>query len=217
MPKRRARGLRVSLAVAVTGILCAALGASVVLTGGYSVHRMAGGTMRPELREGDRLLSDRVAAADVRRGEVYLADSPWMLDHLVVSRVAALGGDRIACADGQATLNGRPLDEPPARQAHTCYRDFDVTVPPGRAFLMSDQRESAIDSRIDSGDEWQGTVDLATLTGHRVVWHSGPDAPGLPGKLTGAVVLGALGVLLALGGLIAALVTGSAARRRGES
>ncbi|MFE7530307.1 signal peptidase I [Kitasatospora sp. NPDC057542] len=217
MPKRRARGLWVSLAVAVTGILCVALGASVVLTGGYSVHRMTGGTMRPELREGDRILSDRVAAADVRRGEVYLVDSPWMLDHLVVSRVAALGGDRIACANGQATLNGRPLDEPPARQAHTCYLDFDVTVPPGRAFLMGDQRESAIDSRVDTGDELQGTVDLATLTGHRVVWHSGPDTPGLPGKLTGAVVLGALGVLLALGGLIAALVTGGAARRRGDS
>lgn len=214
MPKRVAWGLWASVAVAVTGLLCVAVGVSVLLTGGYSVHRMVGDTMRPELRNGDRILSDRVAADDVRRGEVYLVDSPWMLDHLVASRVAALGGDRIACEGGRATLNGRPLDEPAARQVHTCYLDFDVTVPPGRAFLMGDQRENAIDSRLGTGDGQQGTVDLATLTGHRVVWHSGPDAPELPGKLSGAAWLGALGVLLALGGLVGAVVAGGAARRR---
>ncbi|MFE4974416.1 signal peptidase I [Kitasatospora sp. NPDC056651] len=213
MPERRTRGLVLPAAVAVAGVLSGALGASVVLTGGYAVHRMTGDTMGPELREGDRLLTDRVAAADVRRGEVYLVDSPWMLHHLVVSRVAALGGDRIACDGGRFTLNGQPPAEPAARQAHTCYVDFDVTVPPGRAFLLGDRRETAIDSRLTTGSGDDGTVDLASLTGHRVVWHTGPDAPEAPGKLAGAVGLGALGALLALGGLIASVVT--AARRRG--
>ncbi|MEV7774724.1 signal peptidase I [Kitasatospora sp. NPDC086791] len=212
MPKRRGRALGVSVATGVVGLLCAAAGFAVIGSGGYSAHPMGGDTMNPVLRQGDLILTDRVAAADVRRGDIYLADSPWMLDHLVASRVTALGGDRIACAGGRLTLNGEPPDEPAARQVHTCYLDFDVTVPPGRAFLMSDRRADAVDSRLSTGDGQQGTVELARLTGHRVVWHSGSDAPDLPGKLVGAAALVALGALLGLGGLIASVVT--ATRRR---
>ncbi|MFF2149084.1 hypothetical protein [Kitasatospora sp. NPDC058190] len=80
MPKRRAVGLWFSVAVAVLGILCGALGLSVVLTGGYSVHRMDGTAMGPGLRQGDRMLTDRVAAADVRRGEIYVVDSRSLRD-----------------------------------------------------------------------------------------------------------------------------------------
>ncbi|MFG2843638.1 signal peptidase I [Kitasatospora sp. NPDC048296] len=216
MPKRRAVGLWFSVAVAVLGILCGALGLSVVLTGGYSVHRMDGTAMGPGLRQGDRMLTDRVAAADVRRGEIYVVDSPWDLHHPVVSRVMALGGDRIACTGGQLSLDGKPLDEPPARQTGTCPHDFDVTVPPGRAFLMGDGRDQAIDSRLKLDDGRQGTVDLAKLTAGRVVWHSGTDSPALPGKLIGAAVLMVLGALLTLAGLVASVVIASfaVARRR---
>ncbi|MFJ8626073.1 signal peptidase I [Kitasatospora sp. NPDC093550] len=217
MPKRRGWGLWVPAVTGVVGLLCAALGLAVVLTGGYSVHRMAGDTMRPGLRPGDRMLSDRmlsdrVAAGDVRRGEIYLVDSPWMLDHPVVSRVVALGGDRLVCAGGRLTLNGEPPDEPAARLADSCYADFDVTVPPGRAFLMGDQRAHAVDSRLTAQSGQQGTVELAKLTGGRVVWHSGPGTPALPGKLVGAVLLLSLGAVLGLGGLVGAVVT--ATRRR---
>ncbi|MBV2153392.1 signal peptidase I [Kitasatospora sp. SUK 42] len=216
MPKRRARGLWVAVTVGVVGVLCAALGLSVVLTGGYSVHRMDGTAMRPTLQQGDRMLTDRVAARDVRRGEIHVVDSPWDFPYPVVSRVMALGGDRIACAGGQLSLNGQPLDEPLDRQAGTCAHDFDVTVPPGRAFLMGDRRDEAIDSRLRTADGQQGTVDLAKLTGGRVVWHSGTGSPVLPGKLIGAAVLLVIGLLLALLGLIAAVVTASIAtvRRR---
>ncbi|MFD8703801.1 signal peptidase I [Kitasatospora sp. NPDC059648] len=216
MPKGRARGLWFAVAVAVTGILCGALGLSVVLTGGYSLHRMDGTAMEPALRPGDRMLADRVAAADVRRGEIYIADSPWGLHGSPVFRVVALGGQRIACADGRPSLDGQPLDEPADRRADTCPRDFDVTVPPGRAFLMGDRRAAATDSRHHLDDGHQGTVDLARLTGDRVVWHSGSGSPALPGKLIGAALLMALGALLTVFGVLAAVVIASfaAARRR---
>ncbi|MFH8382531.1 signal peptidase I [Kitasatospora sp. NPDC018058] len=216
MPKRRGAGLWFSVAVGVLGILCGALGLSVVLTGGYSVHRMDGTAMGPGLRQGDRMLTDRVAAADVRRGEIYVVDSPWDFQHPAVSRVMAVGGNRIACADGRLSLNGKPLDEPLTRQTGTCSHDFDVTVPLGRAFLMGDRRDEAIDSRQRVDDGQQGTVDLAKLTAGRVVWHSGADAPALPGKLIGAAVLLVLGALLALAGLVASVVIAAfaAARRR---
>ncbi|WP_033348563.1 signal peptidase I [Kitasatospora aureofaciens] len=216
MPKRRARGLWFAVAVAVAGILCGALGLSVVLTGGYSVHRMDGTVMEPALRPGDRMLADKVAAADVRRGEIYIADSPWGLQGSPVFRVTALGGQRITCADGRLSLDGQPLDDPADRQSDTCRRDFDVTVPPGRAFLMGDRRATATDSRLHLDDGHQGTVDLAALTGDRVVWHSGNDSPTLPGKLIGAALLMVLGALLTVFGVLGSVVIASfaAARRR---
>ncbi|MFJ9776308.1 signal peptidase I [Kitasatospora sp. NPDC101157] len=216
MPKRRTRGLWFAVAVAVAGILCGALGLSVVLTGGYSLHRMDGTAMEPALRPGDRMLADRVAAADVRRGEIHIADSPWGLHGSPVFRVMALGGQRIACADGRLSLDGQPLDEPADRGADSCPRDFDVTVPPGRAFLMGDRRATANDSRLHLDDGHQGTVELAALTGDRVVWHSGNDSPALPGKLIGAALLMVLGALLTVFGVLAAVVIASfaAARRR---
>ncbi|MGW2372256.1 MULTISPECIES: signal peptidase I [Kitasatospora] len=216
MPKRRARGLWFAVAVAVAGLLCGALGLSVVLTGGYSVHRMDGTAMGPGLRPGDRMLADKVSAADVRRGEIYIVDSPWGLHGSPVFRVMALGGQRIACSGGRLSLNGRPLDEPADRQTDTCRRDFDVSVPPGRAFLMGDRRATADDSRLHVDDDHQGTVELAELTGDRVVWHSGSDSPALPGKLIGAAVLMVLGSLITVLGVLAAVVIASfaAARRR---
>ncbi len=216
MPKRRGRrGTWISVAVGVVGVLCAVLGFAVVGSG-YGYHRMTGDTMSPELRSGTGLWTERVQPADVRHGEVYAVDSPWTLQGIVIQRAMALGGDRIACVNGQFSLNGKPVDEPPARQVHTCYLDFDVTVPPGRAFLMGDIRGDAFDSRINLADQ-QGTVDLAKV-GERVVWHSGADSEALPGKLAGALVVAALGLLLALVGLIAAIVfavRGRAARPLG--
>ncbi|MFG3229216.1 signal peptidase I [Kitasatospora sp. NPDC048194] len=216
MPKRRAGGLWFAVAVGALGILCGALGLAVVLTGGYALHRMDGTAMAPGLRQGDRILTDRVAAADVRRGEVYVVDSPWGSSSAVVSRVMALGGNRITCAGGQFTLDGKPVAEPDVRRTGTCSHDFDVTVPPGRAFLMGDRRDQAVDSRQRTDDGQQGTVDLAELTAGRVVWHSGPDSPALPGKLIGAAALLVLGALLALAGLVASVVLASFAivRRR---
>ncbi|MFD5465712.1 signal peptidase I [Kitasatospora sp. NPDC127059] len=216
MPKQRARGLWFAVAVAVFGLLCGALGLSVVLTGGYSVHRMDGTAMAPDLRPGDRMLADRVAAADVRRGGIHIVDSPWGLPGSPVFRVMALGGQRIACTGGQLSLDGSPLDEPADRRAGTCAHDFDVTVPPGRAFLMGDHRDTAVDSRQHVDDARQGTVDLALLTGNRVVWHSGSGSPALPGKLIGAAFLMVLGALVTVTGLLAAvvLVSFAAARRR---
>ncbi|MFJ9691745.1 signal peptidase I [Kitasatospora sp. NPDC101183] len=194
-PGTRVRGRRAAAVLAVLGVASTALGLGVVLTGGYSVHRMAGEAMAPGLRPGDRMLAEHADPRWVLRGEVYLVDSPWDLHGRIASRVLALGGDRLVCSGGRLTLDGRPLDEPPARQAGTCREDFDVTVPLGRAFLLGDSRAAAIDSRTYAGDEHRGTVDLARLR-ERVVFHTGPEPPDLPGKLVGSLVLTGLGLLL---------------------
>ncbi|MEV7022021.1 S26 family signal peptidase [Kitasatospora sp. NPDC093558] len=153
------------IAVRTAGLLVAGLGFAVLLTG-YATKTL----------DGDLLLTDRVRAEDVQRGEIHYLGTPPATDHAFLERVMALAGDRITCRAGRFTLNGHPVDG-------TCPRDVDVTVLPGQAFVLDRQGTA--------------TVNLAQL-GERVVWHTGTDAetPPLPGKLIGAIALLAFGPVL---------------------
>jgi nickel-type superoxide dismutase maturation protease len=53
----------------------------------WAVARVTGPSMSPTVRSGDRLLVRRVAAGDVRPGDVVLARFPARPDLLVVKRV----------------------------------------------------------------------------------------------------------------------------------
>ncbi|MFD8086628.1 S26 family signal peptidase [Kitasatospora sp. NPDC059722] len=174
------------IALRAAGLVAVGLGFAVLLTG-YATKTL----------DDDLLLTDRVRAEDVQRGEIHYLGTPPATDHAFLERVMALAGDRITCRAGRFTLNGKPVDG-------SCPRDVDVTVLPGQAFV-EDRQGTA-------------TVDLAQL-GERVVWHTGTDVetPPLPGKLTGAIVLLVLGPLLFFADGIAALVAAAASGRAGKA
>ncbi|MEV8537202.1 signal peptidase I [Streptomyces sp. NPDC051211] len=169
----------------------------------YEVRTLAGRSMEPTYRQGERLFFRAAPGESVRRGQVVLVEVPWVPQGELVTRVVAADGDRISYSPGSRTLmlNGEPLDEPylpegvaPAEAA------FDVVVPQGQMFLMGDNRAYANDSRY-SGN---GPVDLAEVHGIAV------PMPVAHSVLGGAGLLG-VPVLLAGAGLgIGALV----ARRR---
>ena len=75
---------------------------------------------------------------------------------IFIKRVIGLPGDQVACCDaqGQVTVNGVPLTEqsylyPGA--APSLIR-FNITVPPGRLWVMGDNRFYSDDSRDHMGD-----------------------------------------------------------------
>jgi signal peptidase I len=76
--------------------------------------------------------------------------APGQTDY--IKRVIGIPGDHIACCNGQGdiTVNGVPLHEksylyPGAKPSQG---KFDVVVPPGRLWVMGDNRESSADSRL---------------------------------------------------------------------
>jgi signal peptidase I len=93
-----------------------------------------------------------------------------------IKRVIGLPGDHVACCNSQGlvTVNGVPLHEksylyPGA--APSLIR-FSITVPPGRLWVMGDNRQVSDDSRMRMYDPGHGTVPESMVIGRAfvIVW-----------------------------------------------
>jgi signal peptidase I len=94
-------------------------------------------------------------------------------DHLI-KRVIGLPGDHVACCDaaGRLTVNGVAVREPYVRPGdEPSSLRFDVTVPPGRLWVMGDHRSLSRDSRYHQGESG-GTIPVDGVVGRAfaVVW-----------------------------------------------
>jgi len=86
-----------------------------------------------------RLVDDVLADAGIHSTQTYY-----------IKRVIGLPGDHVACCtDGRVTVNGVPLDEKSYLfpGASPSALRFSVTVPPGRLWVMGDNRAISDDSR----------------------------------------------------------------------
>jgi signal peptidase I len=99
-----------------------------------------------------------------------------------IKRVIGVPGDHVVCcnAQGLITVNGVPLNEqsyliPGARpsDAPEGYSGhFSITVPPGRLWVMGDNRPVSDDSRLRQGDPGSGTIPESEVIGRAfvIVW-----------------------------------------------
>ena len=144
------------------------------------VYRVPSGSMRPTLAPGDRVLVDKFTGARRawRRGDIVVFDAtdvwtPELNGVLVVKRIIGLPGDHVSCCDreGRLVRNGVHLPErftlPAVRPRH-----FDVVVPPGRLWVMGDDRGVSLDSSAYAFLPDGGSVPVNDVVGRAVavVW-----------------------------------------------
>ncbi|MBU2662186.1 signal peptidase I [Actinoplanes bogorensis] len=134
----------------------------------------------------DRVLVNKLVYdfREPRRGEIIVFQAPteWQSGadgEDFIKRIIGVPGDHIAykpdsSGSGKITINDVPLDEPYIYRDETGAQDapadteFDVTVPPGRLWVMGDHRSASGDSL----EHWQDSdknVQEATIPEDSIV------------------------------------------------
>ena len=157
-------------------------------------------SMEPLFVINDRILVQKVSywGNDVQRGDVVVFEDPggWLgapppLNPLqkglsavglyptgghLVKRVIGVAGDEVACcdSDGRVTVNGTPLKEGDylKKGSDPSQREFSVTVPKGRLWVMGDNRGNSEDSRYHQRLPGGGTISVDDVVGKvwAIVW-----------------------------------------------
>jgi signal peptidase I len=107
----------------------------------------------------------------VQDGLTFVGLLPDNSEQHLVKRVIGLPGDHVVCCDtgGKLTINGTALDESYVNSAEVPQvRNFDVTVPEGKVWVMGDNRNHSADSRAHM-DADGGFIDIADLEGKAAV------------------------------------------------
>jgi len=95
---------------------------------------------------------------------------------ILIKRVIGIPGDHVACCDaqGRVTVNGVPLNEGSYLYPGSApsLMKFSEVVPPGRLWVMGDNRLVSDDSRLHQGDPGGGTIPESAVIGRAfvIIW-----------------------------------------------
>lgn len=148
--RRRRRALRVGLGVLLGLSAAAALGVQIV----FDAYKIPSRAMTPTLEPRDRVLAWSFGGRDPQRGDIVIFEPPPNASpssqavSTVISRVVGVGGDRVAVADGQLTLNGQVVDEPYLTPGATTEGLESTLVAADSIYVLGDNRANALDSRV---------------------------------------------------------------------
>jgi signal peptidase I len=155
----------------------AVLGVAVILVAAYARRYQSYvvplRSMEPTIPKDSRITVERIeefSAGRARYGDIVVFRSPRTPQEIYVQRLMGLPGDRIEVRSRQLFRNGELVSEPYVQHdrksaiplGNELYRLNDlptVEVPPRRAFLMGDNRDSVVDSRY-----W-GAIPFEDITG----------------------------------------------------
>ncbi len=165
------------------------------------------GSMEPNLVPGDRFVADMNA---YRRGTPRLGDVAIVRHasgNVFIARIIGLPGERIALKDGIVHVDGRPVETRAAQAApggpqRTEERLGDgwramqhshpgsrfrttpgVLLAPGHYFLMGDNRDNSVDSRMSVDQGGLGPVPADALLGRGSFIYLSPDVARIGTRL----------------------------------
>jgi signal peptidase I len=168
-------------------IIIAVVLALVIRTFVVQAFKIPSGSMEDTLLIGDHILVNKLSyglqipflnakvrvfglMGDPNRGDIIVFPFPRDPSRDFIKRVVGLPGDRIEVRSHRAYINGEPLKEPyvklderaaahPSRYSHWGPE----VVPPGKLFVMGDNRDNSADGR-----DW-GFLDISQVKGRAFI------------------------------------------------
>jgi signal peptidase I len=128
--------------------LAVAIGLAVVARAAVHIYSIPSLSMAPTLEAGDQILVTRYIRSAPERGDVIVFRSPVNAEELMVKRIVGVPGDRIDSRLGRVRVGGYTLPEPYVLRVATSGAIETQTVPHDAYFVMGDNRESSLDSRV---------------------------------------------------------------------
>jgi signal peptidase I len=139
------------------------------------LYAVGAGSMEPTIATGDKVfVAYHILTGDPRRGDVIAVRYPVDRRTIFFKRIVGVPGDRLKIVDKNMWLNGKAVNEPYVRHFTSSiepYRDNfpsepsgpvdedafamlqhnvqagELAVPPGKYFVLGDNRDNSLDSR----------------------------------------------------------------------
>jgi signal peptidase I len=152
----------------VESLLMAVLVALLVRSSVVEAFWVPSGSMLPTIQIGDHLFVNKLAYgmhlpfvgreitqwSPVQHDDIVVFTSPVDQKTDLIKRVIAVGGDTVEVRNKHLVINGDQIPDPHATFTDPHVRDSTprdnfgpVTVPPGKFFVMGDNRDQSYDSR----------------------------------------------------------------------
>lgn len=203
LPAKRKSSLREN----IEAILVAVVLALFIRTFVVQAFKIPSGSMKETLQIGDHILVNKfvygvklpftdktmIPIGEPQRGEIAVFEFPEDPDKDFIKRVVAVAGDMIELRDKQLFVNGQATD-----QSFAVFRDPQVLpaslqprdnlgpmrVPPGKLFVMGDNRDQSYDSRF-----W-GFLDVKAVKGRAfmIYWSWDSDNFGVRWRRIGNLI-----------------------------
>jgi signal peptidase I len=161
--RRRSRRQIIEWAVVIVAALLTATVLRMVVVQAFSIPSAS---MERTLLIGDRVLVNKLNR-HVHRGDVIVFKRPPGEEAAaikdLIKRVIALPGETVSAKDGKLYINDKPLPEPYLQPGTQTIMDHPVIVPPGRVWVMGDNRTQSRDSRFF------GPISTSLIVGHAFV------------------------------------------------
>jgi len=145
--KRSPLGVVAEIVIIVAAAFAIAMLVQAFVVKPFTIHQIS---MQPTLLEGDRILISRLTYhfRDPKPGDIIVFRSPVNEGDDLVKRIVAVAGDRVAVKNGVLYVNGEPKDEPYLLERPFAGDMAEEVVPPGKVFVMGDNRNNSGDSRF---------------------------------------------------------------------
>lgn len=129
-------------------------GAGLGFSLAFQVSRVEDNSMLPAYEYGENALVSRLAYAGDRkpaRGDVVLIPNLVYAvtgeNGIMMKRIVAVGGDRVMITGRKLYVNNREVEEGYVFSQETGGEMEQVNVPPGKVFVLGDNRAASTDSR----------------------------------------------------------------------